>query len=80
MTIKESYMSAVTSELTTAELEGQVGELLPAREEMRFTFNRRVSINNIGRQSGNTFAEGQVVFGSATTNVNITTNILRIEN
>ncbi len=73
-------MSAVSSELTIAELEGQVGELLPAREEMRFTFNRRLSINNIGRQSGNTFAEGQVVFGTAHTTTTINTTILRIQN
>ena len=52
------------SELTTDELEGQVGEFLPAREEMNFTFNRRVTFANIGNRSGNTLAEGQVVFGS----------------
>ena len=52
------------SELTTDELEGQAGEFLPAREEMNFTFRRRVTFANIGNNSGNTLAEGQVVFGS----------------
>ena len=64
MTIKENYMNAVASELTIAELEGQAGEFLPAREEMRFTFNRKANIVVIGNHSGNTLANGQVVFGS----------------
>ena len=64
MTIKESYMNAVTSELTTAELEGQVGEFLPAREEMVLNFRRRVVFANIGNHSGTTLANGNVVFGS----------------
>ncbi len=64
MTIKESCMSAVSSELTIDELEAQAGEFLPAREEMNITFNRRVSITNFGRRSGTTIADGNVVFGS----------------
>jgi len=56
-------MSAVSSELTIAELEGQVGELLPAREEMAtVTFRRRVSFFNIGNRSGNTFGNEAVNF------------------
>jgi len=72
MTIKESYMSVVTSELTIDELAAQAGEFLPAREEMNITFNRRVSISNFGRRSGTTIADGNVTFGSI-----ITTNIKR---
>ncbi len=64
MTIKESCMSAVSSELTIDELEAQAGEFLPAREEMNITFSRRVNISNFGRRSGFTIADGDVVFGS----------------
>ncbi len=64
MTIKESFMSAVTSELTIDELEAQAGEFLPAREEMNITFNRRASFSAIGRRSGMTIADGNVTFGS----------------
>ncbi len=63
MTIKESCMNAVSSELTTAELEGFAGEFLPAREEMNITFNRRASFSAFGRRSGITIADGNVVFG-----------------
>ncbi len=63
MRIKESHMSAVSSELTIAELEAMAGEFLPAREEMNISFNRRVSITNFGRRSGTTIANGKVVFG-----------------
>ncbi len=63
MRIKESHMSAVSSELTIAELEAMAGEFLPAREEMNISFNRRVSITNFGRRSGTTIANGDVVFG-----------------
>jgi len=63
MRIKESHMSAVSSELTIAELGAMAGEFLPAREEMSITFNRRVSITNFGRRSGTTIANGNVVFG-----------------
>ena len=55
-------MSTVTSELTIVELEGQVGEFLPAREEMKVAVNR-VGILNLGNRSGNTFADGNVQFG-----------------
>lgn len=64
MTNKEKYMTAVSSELNIAELEAQAGEFLPAREEMRFTFNRKANLINLGNRSGNTLAEGDVVFGS----------------
>ena len=64
MTIKESCMSAISSELTIDELEAQAGEFLPAREEMNITFNRQVSIRNFGRRSGTTIADGNVTFGS----------------
>ncbi len=63
MRIKESCMSAVSSELTIAELEGFAGEFLPAREEMNITFNRRASFSTFGRRSGITIANGNVVFG-----------------
>jgi hypothetical protein len=63
VTIKESYMSVVSSELTIAELEAVSGEFLPAREEMNITFNRRVRISNFGRRAGTTIADGNVVFG-----------------
>jgi len=63
MTIKEIHMSAVSSELTIAELEGFAGEFLPAREEMNITFNRRSSFSVFGRRAGITIADGNVVFG-----------------
>ncbi len=66
-------MSVVSSELTIAELEGQVGELLPAREEMlQFTFNRKSNIVNLGNRSGTTLGNEQVVFSGRvnTTNFN----------
>ena len=56
-------MTAVSSELTIAELEAVTGEFLPAREEMNITFNRRVRITNFGRRAGTTIADGNVVFG-----------------
>ncbi len=70
MTIKENFMSAVSSELTIAELDAQAGEFLPAREEMNITFNRRASFSVFGRRAGMTIADGNVTFGSI-----ITTNI-----
>jgi len=64
-------MSAVSSELTIAELEGQVGELLPAREEMlTFQFNKKTTLLNLGSRSGNTIGNETVVFGGR---VNTTT-------
>ncbi len=51
------------SELRIDELSAQVGALLPAREEMKVVFNKGVKISNVGKQSGTTIADGDVVFG-----------------
>jgi len=72
MTIKESYMSAVTSELTIDELEAQAGEFLPAREEMTVTIKGNARLRAFGRQAGFTIADGDVTFGSI-----IVTNITK---
>jgi len=55
------------SELRTDELSAQVGEVLPAREEMQVVFNKGVKISDIGRHSATTIADGNVVFGETVT-------------
>ena len=55
------------SELRVDELSAQVGVVLPAREEMKVVFNRGVKISDIGRHSGTTIADGDVVFGETVT-------------
>jgi len=60
-------MSAVSSELTIAELEAQAGEFLPAREEMHVTIKGNARLSAFGRQSGFTIANGDVTFGDIVT-------------
>ncbi len=51
------------SELRINDLSAQFGELLPAREEMQVVFNRGVKISNVGKHSGTTISDSNVVFG-----------------